>query len=64
MDQYNLSIMDNQNEGNGELQDLMSFISLKYSKEEIDWYLSLYQQIVVENKVEIKVTSNSNANEK
>ena len=41
MDQYNLSIMDNQNEGNGELQDLMSFISLKYSKEEIDWYLSL-----------------------
>lgn len=47
-----------------ELKDLMNFISSKYTKEEIDWYLSLAPQGVVENKVEIKVSSNSYANEK
>lgn len=56
--------MTKQNEHDAQLQELMNFISLKYSKEEIDWYLSLALQSVVENKVEIKVSSNSYANEK
>jgi hypothetical protein len=63
MNQYNLSIMDNQKEGNVELQDLMHFILQKYTKEEIDWYLSLVPQSVVEGKVYIQVVSNSYANE-
>ena len=56
--------MDKQKGSDVELQKLMSFISSKYTKEEIDWYLSLAPQSVAENKVEIKVSSNSYANEK
>lgn len=56
--------MSNQKERDVELQDLMNFIASKYTKEEIDWYLSLALQGVVENEVEIKVSSNSYANEK
>lgn len=56
--------MDKQKEDNVELQDLMNFISLKYTKEEIDWYLSLSPRSIVEDKVEIHVISNSYANEK
>ena len=57
-------IMDKQNESDVELNDLLNFISSKYTREEIDWYLSLASQNIVENKVEIKVSSNSYANEK
>lgn len=49
---------------NKELNNLLSFISSKYSKEEIDWYLSLVPQPQVDNTVEIKVSSNSYADEK
>ena len=49
---------------NKELNNLLSFISSKYTKEEIDWYLSLVTQPQVENTVEIKVSSNSYADEK
>ena len=56
--------MDKQKIENAELKDLMNFISSKYSKEEIDWYLSLAPQSVTDNKVEIKVSSNSYADQK
>lgn len=63
MNQYNLSIMDKPQVGNVELQDLMNFISQKYTKEEIDWYLSLVPQSVVEEKEHFQVVSNSYADE-
>lgn len=56
--------MAKQKEHDAQLQELMNFISLKYTKEEIDWYLSFAPQATSENKVEIKVSSNSYADEK
>lgn len=49
---------------NSELKDLMDQVSKLYSKEEIDWYLSLVPKLTIENIVEIKVSSNTYANEK
>lgn len=49
---------------NTELKELMGYISSQYTKEEIDWYLSLVPQSSVDNGVEIKVSSNSYADEK
>lgn len=49
---------------NKELNQLLSFISSKYTKEDIDWYLSLVPKTNVENTIEIKVSSNSYADEK
>lgn len=49
---------------NTELKELMGYISSQFTKKEIDWYLSLVPQSVSENNVEIKVSSNSYANEK
>lgn len=47
-----------------ELQDLMKFITSNYTKEDIEWYLSLVPQPKEENSVEIKISSNSYADEK
>lgn len=47
---------------NLELQNLMKFISSKYSHEEIDWYISLAPSNSLYNQVEIKIFSNSYAN--
>ncbi len=49
---------------NTELRELMGYISSQYSKEEIDWYLSLVPQSSSDNNIEIKVSSNSYADEK
>lgn len=56
--------MSNQRSKDVELQDLMKFISSNYTKEDIDWYLSLAPQPKEDNSVEIKVSSNSYADEK
>jgi len=56
--------MSNQKNKDVELQDLMIFISSNYTKEDIDWYLSLVSQPKEENSVEIKVFSNSYADKK
>ena len=52
------------NKKNTEFLDLMNEISSHFSKEEINWYLSLVPNPTKENKVEIKVSSNTYANEK
>lgn len=49
---------------NTELRELMGYISSQYTKEEIDWYLSLVPQSSVDNSIEIKVSSKSYADEK
>ncbi len=49
---------------NTELKELMGYISSQYTKEEIDWYLSLVPNSSVENNVEIILSSNTYANEK
>mgnify|MGYP001772795326 FL=1 len=49
---------------NTEFSDLMNEISNHFSKEEINWYLSLVPNPTKENKVEIKVSSNTYTNEK
>lgn len=49
---------------NTEFSDLMNIISSHFSKEEINWYLSLAPNPIKENKVDIKVSSNTYANEK
>lgn len=56
--------MDENNIKNKELSELMGYITSQYTKEEIEWYLSLAPQSTVENNVEIKVSSNSYADEK
>ena len=43
---------------------LMGYIASQYSKEEIDWYLSLVPEPTTEKEVEIKISSNSYADEK
>ncbi len=49
---------------NTELKELMGYISSQFTKDEIEWYLSLVPQSSNENNVEIKVSSNSYADEK
>jgi len=56
--------MPNQKNKDVELLDLMNYIYSNYTKEDIDWYLSLVPQPKEENSVEIKVSSNSYADEK
>ncbi len=59
-----IKIMHDKRKKNTELEKLMGYISSQYSKKEIDWYLSLAPQSSVDNNVEIKVSSNSYADEK
>lgn len=50
---------------NKDFEELMDFISSQYTKEEIDWYLSLVPQCKTESTVVIKTSSsNTYANEK
>lgn len=56
--------MPNNKLKNTELKELMGYICSHYTKEEIDWYLSLVPQSSVANNVDIKISSNSYADEK
>lgn len=46
-----------------ELEDLLSFINSKYTKDEINWYLSLVPSLT-DKEIEIISSNNSYANEK
>lgn len=56
------NIMKNESINDSELQNLIKFISSKYSQKEIDWYLSLVSFRDSENNTEIRILSNSYAN--
>lgn len=47
-----------------ELEKLMSFINSKYTKKEIDWYLSLVPLNQTNKEIEIISSNSSYANEK
>lgn len=47
-----------------EFEYLMNYISSKYSKEEINWYMSFSSHNEEEKKFVIEISSNSYANEK
>lgn len=47
-----------------EFEELLSFINTKYTKEEIDWYLSLVPLTLADKEIEIISSNNSYANKK
>ena len=47
-----------------ELEELLSFINSKYTKDEIDWYLSLVPLTSTDKEIEIILSNSSYANEK